>query len=97
MRRREGKVRNSRAHLPSASLVDYKRGNKTWKRLGKVQPRLYSYCLKRSLSSLLVSNRDVYLPLRVPHFFMQKKSYARETTADLTVLQYLIYILTYIF
>ena len=28
---------------------------------------------------------------------MQKKSYARETTVDLTVLQYLIYILTDIF
>ena len=28
---------------------------------------------------------------------MQKKSYARETTADLTVLQYLVYILTLIF
>lgn len=38
MRRREGKVRNSRAHLPCASLVDYKWGNKTGNAWGKFSP-----------------------------------------------------------
>ena len=38
MRRGEGKVRNSSAHLPCASFVDYKWGNKTGNAWGKFSP-----------------------------------------------------------